>query len=467
MENPQKTIINYVLDFFQYCEKDRDFSDKTIENYGRYLNRFIRWLKTSNLPHLKPKDLSTEIISAYKEHLSTQKIKPITINFYLIALRAFLSYLSEKDIPCPISAQKIKLPKKEKEVRKDTLNAMQLKKLLTVPDTSHNIGLRDRAILEIISSTGLKVAEFASINKDDVKIDNFSNRAIFKVSDRKENVRSVYVPQKATEWLIKYLNNRKDNDKALFINYRKRKENHSLPLRLTARSIERIVQKYGKAIDFPYAITPEFLRNAYIKSILESEPSIIKNIYDHQNLIVKKYVPNISTEIRPDRSNKIDWDMTENRIKLEILWLKNNIDTLPEGYRSKDILITCEDCILRKLAVLIVSGKIKAKKMKFEQSPWKDNYELNENHRHGEEWHRKMMNAVANYFKGDGYQTALEPIINFGRADIGIFSKSLKSPIYIEIGTTSLYKLLYNLLTMENSIFLIIPSEENMIEFRT
>ncbi|MBU4284666.1 hypothetical protein KKF60_02530 [Patescibacteria group bacterium] len=133
----------------------------------------------------------------------------------------------------------------------------------------------------------------------------------------------------------------------------------------------------------------------------------------------------------------------------------------------RDNFITCEECVLRKLAFLIVSGKIKAQKIKFEKLPWKYDPELYKNHAHGEEWHRKMMNAVANYFKKKGYQTSLEPIINFGRADVGAFSKSSKPSIYIEVGTTSLCKLLYNLSTMENSIFLIIPVEEYMIEFRT
>lgn len=467
MKNPDKTLINYILDFFQYCEKERDFSDKTIENYGRYLNRFISWLKTSNLTHLTPQDLSSSHVGEYKLYLSKQNIKDITQNFYLIALRVFLSYLIEKDIPCPINPEKIKLPKIGKKELKDSLTSTQLEKLLKAPNTSHNIGLRDRAILEVISSTGLKVAELTSINKDDIKIDNLTNRAILGVSDKKGNMRSICVPQGATEWLTKYLNNRKDNDNALFINYKKQKEDHSLPIRLTVRSIERMVQKHGNIIDLSFSITPEVLRNAYIKSVLENEPGEIKNIYGHQNLTTKKYLPNIPTETKLHKSNKIDWNIIENHIKQEVLWLKNNIDTLPAGYRSKDILIVCEDCILRKLAILIVSGKINAKKIKFEQLPWGDNFEANENHRHGEEWHRKMMNVTANYFRKNGYQTSLEPILNFGRADLGVFSKTLKSPIYAEIGTTSLYKLLYNLLTIKNSIFLIIPTEEYMIEFRT
>jgi len=437
-----KSLIEHILIFFEYGKNERDFSDKTIENYGRYLNRFISWLKISRLTHLIPQDLSFNHVSEYKQYLSEQNIKDVTQNYYLIALRVFLSYLVEKNIPCPILSEKIKLLKIKRKESKDSLTATQLEKLLKLPDVSHNIGLRNKAILETISSTGLKIAELVSINKNNINIDPYTNRAIVEISDKRGNIRSIYISDRVTEWLIKYLDTRNDNDKALFINYKKRKTDDQSPIRLTVRSIERMVQKYGNLIDFSQPITPEILRNAYIKSVLESEPEETKTIHTQ-------------------------WNVIENRIKKEILWLKNNIDTLPAGYRSKDALITCEECVLRKLAILIVSGKIRVKKIKFKKLPWEYDPELYKNHIHGEEWHRKMMNVVANYFKKDGYQTSLEPIINFGRADVGAFSKSLKPPIYIEVGTTSLYKLLYNLLTMENSIFLIIPIEEHMIEFRT
>lgn len=466
MKSSDKTLINYILDFLEYCEKENNYSIKTIENYTRGLNRFIYWLKESNLSTLSPERLTFDHIKDYKEYLAGINIKNATQNLYLTSLRMFILYLAEKHLT-PLLPEKIKLTKPEKRKAKDILTPTQLEKLLKAPDTSHNIGLRDRAILETISSTGLKVAELTAINKNSIKIDHFTNRAVIELSDKRGNLRLVYVPDKTTEWLIKYLNNRKDNDKALFINYRNRKENYSLPIRLTVRSIERIVKKYGNAIGFPYPMTPEILRNAYIKSVLENEPGEIKIIYSHQNLIAKKYLPNALLKTEAHKINKTDWNIIENHIKQETLWLKNNIDTLPEGYRSKDILMTCEECILRKLAILIVSSKIKAKKIKFEQLPWEDNSDQNENHRHGEEWHRKMMNAVSGYFKVKNFNVALEPILNFGRADLGIFSDSLGSPIYVEIGTTSLYKLLYNLLTMKNSIFLIIPAEEYMIEFRT
>lgn len=166
MKSYNKTLINHIIDFFEYCKKERDFSDKTIENYGRYLNRFIVWLKTSNLAHLTPQDLSSIHINEYRRYLFDQKIKNITRNYYLIALRVFLSYLMEKNIPCFIQPEKIKLPKIEKRQSKDNLTFTQLAKLLQSPNTSHNIGLRDKTILEFFTSTGLKVAELASIDKE-------------------------------------------------------------------------------------------------------------------------------------------------------------------------------------------------------------------------------------------------------------------------------------------------------------
>ncbi|MBU4284665.1 phage integrase N-terminal SAM-like domain-containing protein [Patescibacteria group bacterium] len=264
MKNNNKSLIEYISDFSRYCKTDRDFSNKTIENYGRYLNRFISWLKTSNLAHLTPQELSIKHISDYQEYLSKQNIKKITQNYYLIALRMLISYFIEKEIPCSISTEKIKLLKTEKQRLKDILTPKQLEILLLAPNVSHNIGLRDRVILEIISSIGLKVTELTRINKKDVKIDDFTNRAIINIFDRKNNMRSVYLPHKTTEWLIKYLKNRKDNNEALLINYKPRKQNDQSPTRLTARSVERIVQKYGNIINFSQSITPEILRNAYM-----------------------------------------------------------------------------------------------------------------------------------------------------------------------------------------------------------
>ncbi|MFH1129485.1 MAG: tyrosine-type recombinase/integrase [Patescibacteria group bacterium] len=384
--NNNKSLIEYILDFYKYCKDERDFSDKTIENYGRYLDRFISWLKTSNLTHLTPQHLSINTIDQYNGYLSAHKIKPITVNYYLIAIRVFIQYLSEKNIPCPVSFQKIKLPKKEKNNTKSILTTVQLEELLQQPNTSHNIGLRDRVILEIITSTGLKITELSTLNKNNIRVDNFTNRAIIDIFGREGNNRTVCVPSKTTEWLLKYLDNRKDDDKALFINYRSRKENDQSPIRLTVRSIERMVEKYGNLIDFSDPITPESLRNAYIKGILENEPNEIKIIHNHRDITTKEY-------------------------------------SLDLNVKTKTSLIT--------------------------------------------EWHRKMMSATANYFKKTGHSTFLEPALNMGRADIGISSKSSGPPMYIEIGTTSVYKLLYNLLTTKDSIFLIIPAEEYIIELKT
>jgi site-specific recombinase XerD len=294
MDN-NKSLTQHISDFFDYCDKEKDFSDKTIENYSRYLDRFISWLKTSNLTHLTPSELSTKHINDYQIYLSNQNIKKNTQNYYLIALRVLISYFVEKEIPCSVQIEKIKLQKTEKQKPKNNLTPEQLEKLLSAPNKSHNIGLRDRAILEIICSTGLKIAELVSINKNDIKIDDLTKRATINIFDKRGGARLVCVPSTTVEWLTKYLDSRKDHDKALFINYRPKKENN----------------------------------------------------------------------------------------------------------------------------------------------------------------------------KKENYQTSLEPIINFGRADVGAFSKSSKSSIYIEIGTTSLYKLLYNLLTVQDSTFLIIPAEEYMIEFKT
>ena len=469
MEKNKKTLIEYISEFLDYCKKERDFSPKTIENYNRYLARFIKWLKGSNLDRLNPKDLSIDHINKYREYLSKQNIKKVTINYYLIALRVLLSYFVEKDIISLLS-EKIKLQKIQRDRNKKLLAPEQLKKVLEAPDTSHNIGLRDKAVLEFLATTRLKVAEVTRINKDEITFDKNTKRAVIEIMDKKGFIRTIYISKNTVKWLKKYLKKRRDNDKALFINYRPGKK-ETVSRRLTPRSIERIVEKYRSQIKFPHSITPELLRNAYIKAVLNQKLPRIEEIFKHKYSTIKRYSPAPEIKASDKRKGKdknLEWQEVEDCIEKEISWFRNNIETISPRYQTKDVLIACEDCLLRKIAILIVSGKMKAIKLKFKENfLWKEFPESKKDYRHGKEWHRKMMNLVSSYFKSNDYDIIIEPILNFGRADLGVFSKSLNSSVYIEIGTTSLYKLLYNLLTMKNSIFLIIPSEEYIIELRT
>jgi len=462
------SIINHIPLFLNYCEKEKKLSHHTLRNYNCYLKRFVSWLKQTRKDNLLPYELTSEDIQNYKLYLSKKykykgkNLKKITQNYYLIALRALLSYFIAKDI-VSIPPEKIELPsgiKREKVV--NFLNLSQIEDFLSAPNTRTKIGLRNRAILETIIHTGLKVAQLTNLNRDQINING----------SRVNTHKIISLPKEALSWMEKYLNIRKDNSKALFIHYRSRK---AVQNRLTARSIERIVKKYERKVGLPFSITPEILRWAYACALLDKQnkPKRIQKVHTHKTFIVKNYRHTINENLSKKQAHKHSsstWHIIENIISKEIAWLKDNIPLLPEGYKENPLSLS-DDYILRKIAILIVSGRVgtiefQAERNKDLWSNLTNKPNLKKISRHGREWHRKMMDVINEYFKLKNCGVVSEPVLHYGRADLEVHL-NLKKPLYIEVGTVSLYKLWHNLSSMKNATFLIIPSEKRAIEFKT
>jgi len=156
----------------------------------------------------------------------------------------------------------------------------------------------------------------------------------------------------------------------------------------------------------------------------------------------------------------LPWDVVEKAITKEIKWLQETI--LEAFYKNeKDY---CKDCIYRRIAILIVSGRIKVKDIKSSISLWgEDKLSLNSK-QHGKEWHSEMMSLIYNHFKSQGNEVTMEPNLNMGRADLGVYKKDTRN-LFIEIGTISLPKLLFNLESMEGSDFLLVLDSKHAIEF--
>ena len=271
MKESNKTIIKHIPDFLDYCEVEKGLSERTQENYHCYLKKFASWLKKVKKEDIKPHELTSDDIWNYRLFLSRNKhyrgkpLKKITQNYYLIALRALLSYFTARDI-VSLPADKIKLPKdakKEKTVK--FLNLEQIERLLLAPNTKNKIGLRDRAILETLFSTGLRVAELVALDIE--QFANIKNKKDFELAiiGKGSHPRTVYFSERALDWLKKYLETRKDKEKALFINYRGRKD---VDRRLTTRSIERIVKKYSIETGIPIFTTPHTIRHSYATDLL-------------------------------------------------------------------------------------------------------------------------------------------------------------------------------------------------------
>lgn len=264
-------MIKHIPDFLDYCEVEKGLSDKTQENYKRYLNKFELWLKKTKNEKLLPHQLTSDKVWNYRLFLSrfnTYKGKPlrkITQNYYLIALRVFLSYFSAKDI-VSLPADKVNLPKDAKgsEAIK-FLSLEQIEKLLLAPNTKTKTGTRDRVILESLFSTGLRIAELVALNKEQFVSIKDKKDLELSIIGKGGNARTVYFSGRALSWIKKYLNARKDKEKALFTHYRARKDAEN---RLRPRSIQRMVKKYAIAAGIPVFTTPHVLRHSYATDLL-------------------------------------------------------------------------------------------------------------------------------------------------------------------------------------------------------
>lgn len=256
-----KSIIEYLPDFLDYCEVENGLSNNTQKNYQRYLNKFSQWLKKNKKESLKPNELDSKIIWDYRLFLSRnidpvsgRGLKKTTQNYYLIALRALLNYFADRDI-ASLPANKIKLPKdarSDKNIKFLTLE--QIKKLLDAPDINNNTGLRDRAILEVLFSTGLRIAELGNLTRD--QFANIENKKDFELSiiGKGNHPRTVYFSERALSWLKKYLETRQDEEKSVF--------------HVSTRTIERLVKKYAILSGIPIFTTPHTLRHSFATDLL-------------------------------------------------------------------------------------------------------------------------------------------------------------------------------------------------------
>ncbi len=302
MKKSSKPITSHLSDFLDWLDIEKGLSSKSQENYKRFIERFFYWLKISKLGNLKPHQLTSEHIWDYRVFLSrkypskTKKpLKRSSQNYYLIALRALLSYFSAKDI-ISLPTDKIKLPKDIKRSEKvKFLNLDQIKKLLGAPDIKKENGLRDRAILETLFSTGLRISELTSLNKEQIKIKPGLKEIEVGIIGKGNRPRTIYLSERAINWLDKYLKTRKDKEKALFINYRSKKD---ASRRLTARAIEKIIKKYAIATGLPITTTPHVMRHSFATDLLSKGADLraVQEFLGHKNITATQIYTHITNK---------------------------------------------------------------------------------------------------------------------------------------------------------------------------
>lgn len=249
-------------EFLEYLEIEKGRSVKTVENYDRYLKKFFGFAKISN-----PREISEDIVRKYRLYLNRAGLDKNTQNYYIIALRMFLKYLAKRNVDS-LDAEKIELAKlPQREL--DLLSAEDLERLLRAPEGASPKILRDRAILEMFFSTGLRISELCALKIDDTNL----KRGEFSVRGKGGKIRVVFLSDRAKGALQNYLEKRGavDNEK-LFP--------------MTPRSIQRMMKKYAIKAGIAKKVTPHVLRHAFATDLLQNGADLrsVQAMLGHANI---------------------------------------------------------------------------------------------------------------------------------------------------------------------------------------
>ncbi len=274
----KRSLSKLLTDYLEFCEVDRNLAQSTIRMYAFYLSDFLSWLQNYlQRKEVFPADITSEVVHKYRLNLNRRKnsrsraegYKRSTQKTFMVALRAFLKYLIVERGLEVLPPDSIILGRSNDRVPK-VLDADQLENLFSVQDLNKRSGLRDRAILETLFSTGLRVSELVALNVEDINL----STGEFTVIGKGGKARIVYLSRSARAWLRRYLATRKDDFKPLFLRYSGKHMAENDPdgesLRLSARSIQRMVKKYARRAGLAVDATPHTLRHTFATDLLAS-----------------------------------------------------------------------------------------------------------------------------------------------------------------------------------------------------
>lgn len=278
-------------EFLEYLEIEKGRSLKTVENYDRYLTRFLAQSEVK-----ETSNITDDVVRIYRlwlnrqasgkggqntkkavRGLSVETLKKNTQNYHLIALRVFLKYLARRAIPS-LSPDRIELAKTSAR-ELDLVNETELERLLNSPKGNDEKTLRDKAILALLFSTGLRVSELCSLSRDSVDL----SRDEFSVRGKGEKVRLVFLSDEAKQALKNYLNVRRDLGEAMFASVSKINQKNEW---LTPRSVERIIKKYAVKSGISKKVTPHTLRHSFATDLLQNGADIrsVQMMLGHSNV---------------------------------------------------------------------------------------------------------------------------------------------------------------------------------------
>lgn len=301
------TLVSYFESFIEYCSIERGLSKKTLQNYRHYLSIFGDWLASQNLSNISPAALTQKHIWDFRVFLSDKAIKEEskttlkrdTQAYHLIALRAFFRFLIRRQVKC-LSPDEVDLPKREPRQIK-FLGEEQLEKLLEYPNIQSLEGLRDRAIMEVLFSTGLRVSELVGLDKNQISLSSGEITVLGKGG----KTRPVFLSERAIHWLRNYLATRQDQDPALFVQVGNRRRRDG-SCRLTSRSVQRLVKKYAQELGLSVKVTPHALRHSFATDLLSHGADLrsVQELLGHASVVTTQIYTHVTNSQLKDVHKK-------------------------------------------------------------------------------------------------------------------------------------------------------------------
>lgn len=309
---PKKSIIDkYIQDFLEYCEIEKNKSRLTIQNYHHYLVRFSAFCSEHGIS--KPEQITLDTVRSYRlflnrltNELNGRPLKPITQNYHVIAVRAFLKYLAKRDIDT-LSAEKIELAKSpSREVEVMNNDEVGRIKDATKHEELEVARLRDRAILELLFSSGVRISEMVQLK---IKQLNFDSGE-FTVRGKGDKLRLVFMSPEAIKAIQLYLIKRHDNNPALFVSHSKigntiEKQIESVGNNardavpgLTARSVQRLVKKYAALAGIMHKVTPHTFRHSFATDLLQNGADIrsVQTLLGHASITTTQIYTHVTNQ---------------------------------------------------------------------------------------------------------------------------------------------------------------------------
>lgn len=272
-----------ISQFLEYLELEQNRSAKTIQNYSHYLTRLSDFAGDIKLSAIDP-----ELVRKWRLWLNrlgtntSDELSKVTQNYHLIALRSFLRFCAKRGYEA-MAPDKIELARTARP-QVTFLNGEELERLAAQPDTTKQNGLRDRAIIELLFSSGLRVSELVSLDRDNINL----KRREFMVRGKGQKDRPIFISPEAAEWIEKYLEVRQDNTKPLFIRYSgsKKVDLSGNFTRLTARSVQRMISRYAKLAGITKHVSPHTLRHSFATDLLMNGADLrsVQAMLGHSNI---------------------------------------------------------------------------------------------------------------------------------------------------------------------------------------